>query len=228
MPQYASPYYDPVKAHEYYEEHKKLKGRHSTSGLNEKGKAAAEYAKKQFAEERDETIGEGQEKLEKETEQSNEQLSEDLDVSKKSFKATMAEHSAQMQSRIDRLNKKLKYMSAKDKRIRGDAIRNSIASLREANASKRAELQAQYSQDVAGLKGQHKSDVAGYKQEFKDTSDKAKQDYDTKLASELEKIRSDSSMLTTKKGKKSKSSSGRRFDYGSLTKIQRNNLINKR
>ena len=53
-------------------------------------------------------------------------------------------------------------------------------------------------------------------------------DFEIKLASELEKIRSDSSMLTTKKGKKSKSSSGRRFDYGSLTKIQRNNLINKR
>lgn len=27
MPTYANPYYDPVKAHEYYEEHKKLKGR---------------------------------------------------------------------------------------------------------------------------------------------------------------------------------------------------------
>lgn len=49
---YASPYYDPVKAHEYYEEHKKLKGRTSTSGLNDEGKAAAKYVKEQINAER--------------------------------------------------------------------------------------------------------------------------------------------------------------------------------
>ena len=34
---YASPYYDPVKAHEYYEQHKQLKGR-PTGGLTDEGK----------------------------------------------------------------------------------------------------------------------------------------------------------------------------------------------
>lgn len=34
---YASEYYDPVKAHEYYMKHRHLKGR-TTSGLNEEGK----------------------------------------------------------------------------------------------------------------------------------------------------------------------------------------------
>lgn len=42
---YASEYYDPVKAHEYYEAHKKLKGRKSTANLNDKGNAAASYVK---------------------------------------------------------------------------------------------------------------------------------------------------------------------------------------
>lgn len=45
---YASQYYDPVKAHEYYEAHKQLKGRTSTKGLNEAGKAAAKYVKDQI------------------------------------------------------------------------------------------------------------------------------------------------------------------------------------
>ena len=49
---YASPYYDPVKAHEYYERTKQLKGRTSTAGLNESGKIAAKYVKEKLKEER--------------------------------------------------------------------------------------------------------------------------------------------------------------------------------
>lgn len=54
---YASKYYDPVKAHEYYEKHKQLKGRQSrtsTKGLSEEGKATAKYVKEQIAAERKE------------------------------------------------------------------------------------------------------------------------------------------------------------------------------
>ena len=45
---YASKYYDPVKAHEYYMKHRKLKeknARTSTKGLNEAGKIAAKEVK---------------------------------------------------------------------------------------------------------------------------------------------------------------------------------------
>ena len=49
---YSSPYYDPVKAHEYYEAHKKLKGRTSTAGLNEEGRKVASYVKKQITSEK--------------------------------------------------------------------------------------------------------------------------------------------------------------------------------
>lgn len=49
---YASPYYDPVKAHEYYEKTKQLKGRSSTASLNEEGKNAAKYVKEQLTAER--------------------------------------------------------------------------------------------------------------------------------------------------------------------------------
>lgn len=54
---YASKYYDPVKAHEYYEAHKKLKGRQSrtsTKGLNDEGKATAKYVKEQIMAEKKE------------------------------------------------------------------------------------------------------------------------------------------------------------------------------
>lgn len=49
---YASPYYDPVKAHEYYMQNRELIGRKSTAKLNDEGKAAAKYVKKRLNEEK--------------------------------------------------------------------------------------------------------------------------------------------------------------------------------
>lgn len=52
---YASEYYDPAKAHEYYLKHRQLKGnssRKSTKGLNEAGKIAAKEVKERIMEER--------------------------------------------------------------------------------------------------------------------------------------------------------------------------------
>lgn len=51
---YASKYYDPAKAHEYYEKHKKLKGRKKASSiddLSEEGKIAAKEVKERLNEE---------------------------------------------------------------------------------------------------------------------------------------------------------------------------------
>lgn len=53
---YASPYYDPVKAHEYYMDHRELKGRRSTSGLNEEGRKVASYVKSRINEERNTNV----------------------------------------------------------------------------------------------------------------------------------------------------------------------------
>ena len=53
---YASPYYNPVKAHEYYMKNGELKGRKSTSGLTDEGKEAASYVKGQLKSERDKKI----------------------------------------------------------------------------------------------------------------------------------------------------------------------------
>lgn len=51
---YKSKYYDPAKAHEYYEKHKKLKGRKkktSIADLSEEGKIAAKEVKERLNEE---------------------------------------------------------------------------------------------------------------------------------------------------------------------------------
>lgn len=53
---YSSKYYDPVKAHQYYMEHRKLKGRNSTSTLNDAGKEAARYVKEKLKQEKNQLI----------------------------------------------------------------------------------------------------------------------------------------------------------------------------
>ncbi len=59
---YANKYYDPVKAHEYYEKHKKLKGRRSTKGMTDSQKAMAGYVKDKLNTEKKQKIQEENEK----------------------------------------------------------------------------------------------------------------------------------------------------------------------
>lgn len=62
---YASKYYDPQKAHEYYEKHKQLKGKTSTSSLNDEGKKAAKYVKQKIVEEKKAAIEKHKEEMNK-------------------------------------------------------------------------------------------------------------------------------------------------------------------
>ena len=45
---YASPYYDPQKAHEYYMRTRELKGRRSATKLSDEGKKAWSYTKNEI------------------------------------------------------------------------------------------------------------------------------------------------------------------------------------
>ena len=118
---YASPYYDPEKAHEYYMRTRELKGRKSTAGLNDEGKAAAKYVKEQLISERKQVVSD-----------------------KKDEHTNINEaYKSQMQSKIDSLREKLKRMPKSEKRKYRDTIQNQIAMLREENKARRKELSEQ-------------------------------------------------------------------------------------
>lgn len=59
---YASPYYDPVKAHEYYMRTRELKGKRSTTQLNKDGKQVWAYTKNEIKTEKAAKVKEEQEK----------------------------------------------------------------------------------------------------------------------------------------------------------------------
>lgn len=107
---YASKYYDPVKAHEYYEEHKQLKGRNKVT-LNEEGRAIAKSVKENLNKEKKSTI-----------ERSNEQFKTQTDSNAKS-----------LNNKIQSLNKFLKQLSPKEREAQKERIQEQIASLRAKN-----------------------------------------------------------------------------------------------
>ena len=119
---YASEYYDPVKAKEYYERTKQLKGRKSTSGLNDKGKAAARYVK--------DTL-----KTEKETKVTGESEKRDSNIESEKKK---------LYSKIDALRNLLKGMDSEQRASVKDQIYSQIDGLREENKSLRTEIRSKF------------------------------------------------------------------------------------
>ena len=59
---YASPYYDPQKAHEYYMRTRELKGRRSATKLSDEGKKVWSYTKNEIKAEKKAKVEEEQEK----------------------------------------------------------------------------------------------------------------------------------------------------------------------
>ena len=72
---YASKYYDPVKAHEYYMRNRELKGRRSTSKLSDEGKKVWQYTKQQITEEKKANVEAEKEAKDQKTEELREKAS---------------------------------------------------------------------------------------------------------------------------------------------------------
>lgn len=168
---YASPYYDPVKAHEYYEAHKKLKGRKSTSGLNEEGRKAASYIKKQLSEEK-------KSKIQQESDSIKSEIERD--------RAEIESHKTQMQSKISSLRAKLKSLGRRITEIDKIEIQTEINKLRGENKKMRNKL----SDKIKTLSEQKKKNTEALNSE-----------YDEKYEKELEALKNDPSFQKVTKKK---------------------------
>lgn len=140
---YASPYYDPVKAHEYYERTKQLKGRSkgtSTAKLNDEGKAAANYVKKSINSERDQKIQSeaAREKSEAETK--------------------ISVYSQKVQQKIESIRAQIKDNNMMDSHK--EHLRAQIADLRNQNKLQRAAIQAVYKTNMAEIRANTKEEYA--------------------------------------------------------------------
>lgn len=112
---YASKYYDPVKAHEYYLRNRELKGRQSSTKLNETGKEQWSYAKEQIKTEKNQKI---------------EEAKTDRDSQIEELRAKAAEKRESITAKLKELNAKLSKDATSDKEQIDTSTSNSIDQLR--------------------------------------------------------------------------------------------------
>lgn len=179
---YASPYYDPVKAHEYYLKTRELKGRRSTAKLNEEGKIAARYVGEQLSNERKQKV-----------ESHREQTMSKIDSLRERKNAKIESHKNAMRAKIDNLRQMLKGMGKAEKARNKERIYSLIGSLREENKEMRRQLSEDFKSDSSSLRTDHKNERS-----------RLKEKYDEKYIQELDKIRSESKFQKTSKRKSKK------------------------
>ena len=177
---YANPYYDPVKAHEYYMKNRHLKGRHSTKGLNDEGKALAATIKSDLNAERKEKteannaetnaqIASSKSKTDSSVEQIKNRRKNIISTSKEHMNERISHfrsltdtikqaHTSAMQSRINSLTSEASSKGKTDEQKK--SIREKIAKLRADNAEKRAELQQNFSNLRSQAQGEHSQNSA--------------------------------------------------------------------
>ena len=201
---YASPYYDPVKAHEYYMQHRELKGKRaktSTAALNETGKAAAGSVKQSLQAEKKEKI---------------------------------KQHTETMNSKIKALRERLNALSPSERKNQKADIEAAIKQLRAANETFKKQLgleyDSKYEEELQNIKSDEsmrqetdRKSTAGLNEEGKEEAKKAKEEIEAKKEKEIneysittskqiEKIESQLKSMTPKQ----RNAMGERFK----TKIQ--------
>jgi len=192
---YASPYYDPVKAHEYYEEHKHLKGRTSSAGLNDQGREASQFVKKQLQARKKARIEQAKTKRDTTIKESSSTTKTANELEKEKTKQEIDSFAAQMQSQIEAIRSSMSSLS-KDEKAR---VAEKVAKLRESVAVKRQDLNAAYKEFSAKNTQAHKVATVGARELYKQETDKAKEDYQRELEAEMGKIQSETSFQGKKR-----------------------------
>lgn len=173
---YASKYYDPDKAHEYYEKTKKLKGRRSNAGLNEEGQAVAEYMRKQVDDEHSKELGRYTEEAKRKMEQLDTDLettvesisnnlsaaleaarnatASNIETAKAKLQTVIANSSERLQNQVVQLREKMEGAPSAAAR-RG--FENQIEQLQEANSKNRDALADQFAEEYATAQSNYTS-----------------------------------------------------------------------
>lgn len=199
---YASPYYDPVKAHEYYERTKKLKGRKSTAGLNDEGKAAAKYVKEQIDAEKKQKIQSSKDLQNKNIQTSSASTKASRKQAQERKAATIKAKSEKLKTEVASLRESYKGLSKEERAAKKEQVDAQIADLRAQNKAEREKLSAEYKAYADKLSSTHKSYSTSEREAHKERSEQYRKEADEKYEAELEKMRNEKSMQKVSKKKK--------------------------
>lgn len=194
---YSSEYYDPQKAHEYYEAHKELKGyanryggsrKVSTAGLNEKGREVAAVVKDRIMANKKYKA----DQMRTETEVSKEKSKAEREATIKQLKTTLNNEISQLKSQLELMNPAQRKHAKIKIGVQVDNLKKEADKLRES-------LSEHYKQVNAELSEALKAGIERGNYEANDT-----------YAKELERMLNDPSLVKPKKTKSKKES--RKFD----------------
>lgn len=191
---YASPYYDPEKAHEYYEAHKELKGRTSTAGLNEKGREAARYVREKLNSERknvvgahksqtDQNVSSSNTKRKTKSEYINNLIKEKIQYSRDKRKEEANRYKDETQNKINSIRDEIKqkFSSERYKSLTAEQkvkfkeekakfaakVKSEIEGLRADNKAERTRLTEEHKKAASLLNAKRKKHLSDYRAENK-------------------------------------------------------------
>lgn len=212
---YASKYYDPVKAHEYYLRTRELKGRRSSSNLNAEGKKVWSYTKNEISTAKKNDVQEEKNNrdnqikaLRVKADKTRESISSKLEELRKSlsditkWNKELAED--KRDTAIERLqNQKIPEGLSEEERARRIAERNAkIAKLRDDAKEEKATIsesssktRAQYSSDAKAQRAKVASDlkaaITATREAYKTAKTSLDESYETIYQKEYDKIRAE-------------------------------------
>lgn len=212
---YASKYYDPVKAHEYYLRTRELKGRRSSSNLNAEGKKVWSYTKNEISTAKKNDVQEEKNNrdnqikaLRAKADKTRESISSKLEELRKSlsditkWNKELAED--KRDTAIERLqNQKIPEGLSEEERARRIAERNAkIAKLRDDAKEEKATIsesssktRAQYSSDAKAQRAKVASDlkaaISATREAYKTAKTSLDESYETIYQKEYDKIRAE-------------------------------------
>lgn len=192
---YASEYYDPVKAHEYYEQHKKLKGRK----LNAQGQQAKEYITAQINDRRT---------------AATEKAKQDIEDARTKRDDAVKDSRSQTSVKTAMLYQKLLSMSKEEIKLRGNQIMTQINSLKKENANEKQKAYDEYSKAVESTR----TELANTRQKL---SDDLQRELNGLLADDE---MSEETGTSSSKSKKSETADGGTGATSKLTKEQKDKI----
>lgn len=178
---YASEYYDPVKAHEYYEKHKELKGRRSTAKLDDEGKEIWSYTKDQITEAK-------KAEVRSETDKKNQ---------------TIEQHRAEAKATRERISQRLKELQA---HLKSMSTKGLSAEERERVLGEKQAMREQYRTDAATEREKVTSDLKAAceaaREAYKQAKENINSNYEEIFQTEYDKILSEHEKSGSGKSKK--------------------------
>lgn len=193
---YASPYYDPQKAHEYYERTKKLKGRKTGTSLNDAGKEAKTYVRTQINAKRDQD-------LKNAVTRSAKRIEERKKSAKREMYENVRKNSQELGRQLDSLISLTSKLDGPTLRANKGRILKIVNSLASKNKQSRKQLVSLYKTKKSQISSEERKNLTAEKK-------KIRTDAANTYNSEIQKIQNDSKFQKVKKTKKSARKTRRR------------------